>query len=1022
MEGKIKKFFINFIWTKKQLISAVLFCLFLGLTLPFQFAQAWGWGNIFGGILGVIMSIPINFLAIMLQVLLAVSNVVVALAGLILNWVISPYFMSMPYTEGGIVDVGWPLVRDLVNMFFIVALVIIGLATALRIKEYQAQKALPRLIIIAILINFTPVICGLIMDAQNIFMNFFLEEMGGFKIILNLFGEQGSSVIQAISHFFDISYASGFLGKTIAMIAFDWIAALIFFMYAILFIMRYIMIWVLVIVSPLAFFSKVFPGTEKYFFKSILGWDEWWKQFIEWSMIGIIGAFFLYLGEQLIVHMPPQITAGIPPAGTLGIITAPFVEFINNLLPYGVVLAFLIIGFFTATSTSAMGAGAITSFFKEQGMAIGKTAMFPFQRAGTRLIAGTAERLARTWELTGGRVTGKIPILGKPLQRGVEAVAVAPLRRYAARARRIDFDEMFKGMEAGEMAEQAGTLLAKPDRVAAAAWMAEKGFLDKVPGKSVPVLDEKGNPIPLLDEEGKQMIDPETGKPLFKTETINPFHDQMAKEATDLAEKPEYRKSATDVLETLSGKVTEKVSLKLETDPTAKAKLKIEIGKIADEISKDEKIKVEIEARAKEEGISFEQAARDMAARQIWTGALKSGDVKDMAKSSFDDAGVRRGTEMWHSGQWQALMNNFKKPVVDKTLNEPGGLNYMVRKEGTAFLEQFADKNSRGFNFFARSPAGREWNFEGLKYMLDPEGRPTTRVDDFERRRRIKEILTKSPSIIQSFYKLHTTAARHQRRIEELQMRGQPTAQREKLLESTLQQIASQWPRIEKSEPLRKNWLEIEKMRNPDQARVLQRDVEAGLRIEGILKNYPKLSLYDDSQQAVNTIEQQLEAAKKLRKPKDELTQLEEAQKMARAQRERIEKEVQKDDVLREKWEEIERLRRPPKPPRRRGPRRGGRPPRGGRPSPRGGPGGGPTPGAGPTPSPPGAPTPPTPPPRVPRPPRPTPAPPPTAATAPAPEEEGLTPEEIALEAVKGALEETRREQKREEGRGRKGR
>lgn len=389
------------------------FLIFLGLAIPSQFTNAQ-----LGLLIGT--AVAVTLINLVLQLILAISTLILGLAGVILNWVLSPYFMSLPYTYGGIVDIGWPIVRDFVNMLFIVALVIIGLSTALRIKEYQAQKALPLLIIIAILINFTPVICGLIMDAQNIFMNFFLEELTGFKLLGNLFTAQGTMILGALAHSYNPLEAFSLMGKTIIMIIFDWVAAFIFFMYALLFIMRYIMVWVLVIVSPLAFFSRVFPGAQKYFFKSILGWDEWWKQFIEWSMIGIIGAFFLYLGEQLMVLAPGWIP-GIAPGGFWGIITTPLVDFMNQLLPWGVALAFLIIGFFMATTTSAMGAGAITSWAKKTGVGIAKSAgkgmiMRPLREE----IWPRAEKALRLKEAAGW-TAGKLR--GVPIARHLGPVA-----------------------------------------------------------------------------------------------------------------------------------------------------------------------------------------------------------------------------------------------------------------------------------------------------------------------------------------------------------------------------------------------------------------------------------------------------------------------------------------------------------------------------------------------------------------------------------------------------------------------
>jgi len=369
MGGKIKNLFFIFIWTKKQLILAVLFLIFLGLAFPLQFAQA----GVVSGILGALMAIPTAIITLLLQLVLLVTNLFVSIAGAILWWVLSPYFMSLPYTSGGIVDVGWPIVRDFINMFFIIALVVIGLATALRIKEYQVQKTLPTLIIIAILINFTPVICGLIVDASNIIMNFFLEELTGLRVMVTVFSTQGSLLLEMFSHPFDIRYASAALGKTIGLIAFGGIATFVFLLYSVLFIMRYIMIWVLVIVSPIAFFSRIFPATKRgeYAFKSILSWDEWWKQFIEWSLIGITAGFFLYLGEQLMV-MAPDFIPGVYPEGIGGMLATPIIDFMNNLLPYGVVLAFLLLGFFVATSTSALGAVGITKLAKRGATAMRK--------------------------------------------------------------------------------------------------------------------------------------------------------------------------------------------------------------------------------------------------------------------------------------------------------------------------------------------------------------------------------------------------------------------------------------------------------------------------------------------------------------------------------------------------------------------------------------------------------------------------------------------------------------------------
>ena len=63
---------------------------------------------------------------------------------------------------------GWAIVRDLCNMFFILILLVIAFATILRVEGYDIKKMVPKLIIMAILINFSKTICGLIIDAADL--------------------------------------------------------------------------------------------------------------------------------------------------------------------------------------------------------------------------------------------------------------------------------------------------------------------------------------------------------------------------------------------------------------------------------------------------------------------------------------------------------------------------------------------------------------------------------------------------------------------------------------------------------------------------------------------------------------------------------------------------------------------------------------------------------------------------------------------------------------------------------------
>ncbi|MDD5551571.1 MAG: type IV secretion system protein [Candidatus Pacebacteria bacterium] len=71
----------------------------------------------------------------------------------------------------------------LANMIFILAFVTIAIATILGIEAYGIKKLLPVLIIMALLVNFAPVFVGLIVDAGNIIVYYFVRGIGFEKLV-----------------------------------------------------------------------------------------------------------------------------------------------------------------------------------------------------------------------------------------------------------------------------------------------------------------------------------------------------------------------------------------------------------------------------------------------------------------------------------------------------------------------------------------------------------------------------------------------------------------------------------------------------------------------------------------------------------------------------------------------------------------------------------------------------------------------------------------------------------------------
>ncbi len=149
------------------------------------------------------------------------------------------------------------------------------------------------------------------------------------------------------------------VAQAVVILILNCILVVIFGAYALIFIARYIAIWVIVILSPLAFVAFILPQTKKVF-------DGWVKQLIEWCWIGVAGGFFLYLSEKV-----SEVLMGANPETK-----EPYIDYtstagvFDKILPNVVVVVFVVIGFILSMKTGAAGGQQILSFANN---AAGKT-------------------------------------------------------------------------------------------------------------------------------------------------------------------------------------------------------------------------------------------------------------------------------------------------------------------------------------------------------------------------------------------------------------------------------------------------------------------------------------------------------------------------------------------------------------------------------------------------------------------------------------------------------------------------
>jgi len=281
--------FIRAVFSRKRALFSITSLVVILTLLPFAIAHAGLGSTIVNALLDVVLFIPEKILGLVVSVLQALFGLIAKLMVIVIGWILGIGVTPGAPTTPDFIAIGWAKVVQLVNMFFILILTFIGLATILRLPSYEMKKALPWLLIMALLVNFSGVFVGFIVDITNLVAHSFLtlsaaapwDSLGkGFLDVPTdeLWSDQDTPTIQKlVSH--------------VISIIFFLMAILIYFVLMLVMVVRTMFLWVLVILAPLAFASYILPPTRSRI------WDPWWQQLLQWSIFIIPLSFFLWLAS-----------------------------------------------------------------------------------------------------------------------------------------------------------------------------------------------------------------------------------------------------------------------------------------------------------------------------------------------------------------------------------------------------------------------------------------------------------------------------------------------------------------------------------------------------------------------------------------------------------------------------------------------------------------------------------------------------------------------------------------------------
>ncbi len=184
------------------------------------------------------------------------------------------------------VRIGWIVTRDLANMFFIVFLLVIAFSTAIGYSKYHYEQTLKKLLVTAVVINFSKTLVGLMIDVSQVVM---LSFVNGFRAAAagNFLSAFQINKLLALGDG-PSEYTFGLVLAMMLAFILAAIATSIVLIMLVMLVYRVIMLWVLIIVAPIAFLTAAFPLSVNYY-------SQWWGELKKYLVGGPVIAFFLWL-------------------------------------------------------------------------------------------------------------------------------------------------------------------------------------------------------------------------------------------------------------------------------------------------------------------------------------------------------------------------------------------------------------------------------------------------------------------------------------------------------------------------------------------------------------------------------------------------------------------------------------------------------------------------------------------------------------------------------------------------------
>ncbi|MCI0619432.1 hypothetical protein L0Y40_00115 [Candidatus Wolfebacteria bacterium] len=267
----------------------------------------------------VIQAATSPILNVVAAILVTFAAGLLGIAGVVLNIAINITVVHAAdfIRSIGSITIAWELIRDVMNALFIFILLFLAITIILRVERFGGKKMLASIIVAALLINFSFFFTRVIIDASNILTYEFYKPIaaaaGGASARVNTGTSTPSETEVNIGNINLIGFSAAFMQhlrlvtlfsaeavdfadislvvRQLFVTIFLLIAAFVFLAVGILLEIRFVILVILLVTSPVMFLGLILPKGSEW---SRKWWTPLWDQVI-WAPVFMLLASLSYI-------------------------------------------------------------------------------------------------------------------------------------------------------------------------------------------------------------------------------------------------------------------------------------------------------------------------------------------------------------------------------------------------------------------------------------------------------------------------------------------------------------------------------------------------------------------------------------------------------------------------------------------------------------------------------------------------------------------------------------------------------